>query len=120
MAITSVAYGILTSEDRRHTLQIGVSVGVPSRRVPGSIVLLSVLNGKVLMAVRQQSVIFAGIVVVHFIQFQYVTERTPRRLNDVVKVVRLTQSSRQPSRTGTTGSATPQAMPTTILASGNP
>jgi hypothetical protein len=33
------------SEERRHTLHIGVSIGVPSRRVPGPIVLLSVLNG---------------------------------------------------------------------------
>jgi hypothetical protein len=44
----------LRSKERRHTLQIGVSIGVLGRRVPGPIVLLSVLDGRVLMTVRQQ------------------------------------------------------------------
>jgi hypothetical protein len=39
------------SEERRHTLQIGVSIGVP-----GPIVLLSVLYGTLLMVIRQHSV----------------------------------------------------------------
>jgi hypothetical protein len=61
----------LTSEERWHTLQIGVSIGVPCRRVPGPIVLRSVLDGRVLMAViRQQSLQFADIVVVQF-QLQF-------------------------------------------------
>jgi hypothetical protein len=47
-------------------LQIGVSIGVHGRRVPGPIVILSVLDGRVLMAVRQQSVKFADIVVIKF------------------------------------------------------
>jgi hypothetical protein len=34
-----------TSEERRHTLQISVPIGVPRRRVPGPIVLVIVLNG---------------------------------------------------------------------------
>jgi hypothetical protein len=59
----------LASEERRHTLQIGVSIGVRGRRVPGPIVILSVLDGRVLMAVRQQPVHFADIVVIQF-QFQ--------------------------------------------------
>jgi hypothetical protein len=59
-----------TSEERRHTLQICVSIGVPSRRVPGPIALLVILYGRVLMAVRQQHVIFHNIVVMQF-RFQY-------------------------------------------------
>jgi hypothetical protein len=52
-----------------HTLHLCVSIGVPSRRLPGPIVLLRVLDGKVLMAGRNhQSVQFADIVVM---QFQY-------------------------------------------------
>jgi hypothetical protein len=35
VAITAVAYSFLTPEERRHTLQIGVSIGVPGRRDPG-------------------------------------------------------------------------------------
>jgi hypothetical protein len=50
---------VLTSEKRRHTLQIGVSIGVLGRRVHCPIILLSVLDGRVLMAVRQKSVVFA-------------------------------------------------------------
>jgi hypothetical protein len=49
-----------------HTLQIGVSIGVLGRRVPGPIVLLSVLDGRVMMAVRQLSVHFADDVVIQF------------------------------------------------------
>jgi hypothetical protein len=59
-----------TSKARRHILHIGVSIGVPGRRVPGPSVLLSVLDGRVLMAVRQLSVKFADIVVIQF-QFQF-------------------------------------------------
>jgi hypothetical protein len=51
VAITAVAYSFLTSEERWHTLEICVSAGVPIRRVPGPIVLLSVLDGRVLMAI---------------------------------------------------------------------
>jgi hypothetical protein len=68
VAITAVAYSLITSEERRHTLQIGVSIGVRDRRLPGPIVLLSVLDSTVLVAVRQHSVQFADAVV---IQFQY-------------------------------------------------
>jgi hypothetical protein len=71
VAIIAVAYRFLTSEERRHTLQIGVSIVVDGRRVPGPIVLLSVLDGTVLMAVRHQSVEFAEISMIHFLfQFQ--------------------------------------------------
>jgi hypothetical protein len=36
VAITAVAYIFLTPEERRHTLQIGVSIrNVPRRRDPG-------------------------------------------------------------------------------------
>jgi ABC-type sulfate transport system permease subunit len=49
---------VLISEERQHTLQIGVSIGVHGRRVTGPIVSLSVLYGIILMAVRQQSVEF--------------------------------------------------------------
>jgi hypothetical protein len=49
---------------------MGVSLGVLGRRVPGPIVFLSVREGRVLMAVRHESVHFADIVVVQF-QFQY-------------------------------------------------
>jgi hypothetical protein len=59
-----------TSEERRHTLQMGVSIGVPCRPEPGPIVLLSVLDSRVLMAVRQQSLQFTDIVVMQF-QFQF-------------------------------------------------
>jgi hypothetical protein len=63
VAITTVVYNCFqTSKERRHTLQIGV----PGRRVPGPIVLPSVLDGGVLMAVRQQSVQFADILVIQF------------------------------------------------------
>jgi hypothetical protein len=55
MTIIAVAYGFLTYEERQHTLWIGVLIVVPGRRVPGPIVLLSVLDGRVLIAVRQQS-----------------------------------------------------------------
>jgi hypothetical protein len=47
VAINAVAYSFLTPEERRRTLQIGVSIGVPGRRVPGPIVLLSLLDGMV-------------------------------------------------------------------------
>jgi hypothetical protein len=50
---------VLTSEERRHTLQIGVSIGVIGRRVCGPLVLLSVLDCRVSMTVIQQSVQFA-------------------------------------------------------------
>jgi hypothetical protein len=53
VAINAVANSIvLTSKERRHTLLIGVSIGVPCRRVPRPIVLLSVLDCMILMAVR--------------------------------------------------------------------
>jgi hypothetical protein len=48
---------------------MGVSIGVHGRRVPGPIVLLSVVDGIALMVVRQQSVQLADIVVI--IQFQF-------------------------------------------------
>jgi hypothetical protein len=51
-------------------LKISASIGVLGRRVPGPIVLLSVLDGRVLMAVRQQSVRFVDFVV---IQLQLLT-----------------------------------------------
>jgi hypothetical protein len=35
VAITAVAYSLLTPEEHRHTLQIGASIGVPRRRYPG-------------------------------------------------------------------------------------
>jgi hypothetical protein len=66
VAVTTVAYNCLTSKERRHTLQIGVSIGVHGRRVPSLIVLLSVLDGRVLMAVRQESVPLVDIVVIQF------------------------------------------------------
>jgi hypothetical protein len=50
----------LTFEERWHTLHIGVA----GRRVPGPIVILSVLYGRVLMAVRHPIVQFADIVVI--------------------------------------------------------
>jgi hypothetical protein len=69
VGITRDAYSFLTSEERRHTFHIGVSICVHGRRVPGPIVLLSVLDGRVLMAVRQLSVEFADTIVTQF-QFQ--------------------------------------------------
>jgi hypothetical protein len=36
---------VLTSEERRHTVQIGVSICVHGRRIPGLIVLLSAVDG---------------------------------------------------------------------------
>jgi hypothetical protein len=66
VAITTVAYSLLTSEERRHTLQIRVSIGVLGRRVPGPIVLQSILDGRLRMAVRHQSVQFVDIVVIQF------------------------------------------------------
>jgi hypothetical protein len=54
------------SEERRHTLEIGVSLGLPGRRVPGLIVLLSVLNDTVWMAIRQHSIQPSDIVVIQF------------------------------------------------------
>jgi hypothetical protein len=53
-----------TSGKRRHTLHIGVSIGVLGRIMPGPIFVLSVLDGKVLIAVRQQPIQFADIVVI--------------------------------------------------------
>jgi hypothetical protein len=78
MAIIAVAYSFLTSEARWHTLHIGMSIGVPGRRVPGPIVLLSALGGRVLMAVRWHSVQFPDIVV---IQIQCQFDLDPRSLN---------------------------------------
>jgi hypothetical protein len=51
-------------------LQIGVSIGVRGRREPGTIVLLSVVDVRVLMAVRPESVSFVDIVVLQ-LQFQF-------------------------------------------------
>jgi hypothetical protein len=53
VAITAVAYRFLTSQDRRQTWEIGVSIGVHGRRVTGPFAPLSVQDGRVLMAVRQ-------------------------------------------------------------------
>jgi hypothetical protein len=70
VVIIAIAFNLfLASKERRHTLHICVSIGARGRRVPGTIVLLSVMDGRVLMAVRQQSVQFADIVVIQF-QFQ--------------------------------------------------
>jgi hypothetical protein len=41
MAIVAFAYKLLTPEERRHTLQIGVLIGVTCRRVPGLNLLVS-------------------------------------------------------------------------------
>jgi hypothetical protein len=35
MAIAVIAGSILTPEERRHTVKLGVSIGVPGRRDPG-------------------------------------------------------------------------------------
>jgi hypothetical protein len=35
VAITAVAYSFLTPEERRHTVKLGVSIGVHDRRDPG-------------------------------------------------------------------------------------
>jgi hypothetical protein len=51
-------------------LQISVSIGELGRRVPGPIVLLCVLDSRVFMAVRQQSVHVADIVVIQT-QFRF-------------------------------------------------
>jgi hypothetical protein len=64
VAITAVVYNISTFEERRHTLQIGVWIGVHGQRVPGPIVILSVLDGRVLMAFRHQWVHFIYVVVI--------------------------------------------------------
>jgi hypothetical protein len=68
MSIITVAYIIVLqiTKERRDTLHIGVWIGVYGRRVPGQIVLPGVLDGKVLIAVRQQSVMFADIVIIQF------------------------------------------------------
>jgi hypothetical protein len=50
---------VTASEERRHTLHIGLSIGAHGRRVPSPIVILSVLDGGVLMTVRQHLVQFA-------------------------------------------------------------
>jgi hypothetical protein len=71
VAITAVAYNFLTAEERRHTLQIVVLISVIGRRVRNPIVLHRVLDGRVLMALRQHSVQFANINVIQF-QFQYI------------------------------------------------
>jgi hypothetical protein len=53
VAITAVAYSFLPP---RNILQIGTPIDVLGRRVLGPVVLQSVLDRIVLMAVRQQSV----------------------------------------------------------------
>jgi hypothetical protein len=35
VAIAAIAYSILTPEERRHTMKLGVSIGVLGRRDPG-------------------------------------------------------------------------------------
>jgi hypothetical protein len=35
VAIAVIAYSFLTPEERRHTVEVGVLIGVPSRRDPG-------------------------------------------------------------------------------------
>jgi hypothetical protein len=35
VAIAAIAYSSLTPEERRHTLKLGVSIGVPGQRDPG-------------------------------------------------------------------------------------
>jgi hypothetical protein len=40
VAIAAVAYNCLFPEERRHTLHMGVSIGVHDRRVPGLIFAL--------------------------------------------------------------------------------
>jgi hypothetical protein len=60
VVITAVADSFSVSEKRQHTLHINVL----GRRVPGPIVLLSVLDGRVLMAVRQPPVQFPDIVAI--------------------------------------------------------
>jgi hypothetical protein len=65
VAIT-VVYCSFNLEERRHALHVGVWIGVPRQRLPGPIVLLNVLDGRALMAVRQQPVQLADIVVVQF------------------------------------------------------
>jgi hypothetical protein len=35
VAIAVIAYSFLTPEERRHTVKLGVSIGVPGRRDPG-------------------------------------------------------------------------------------
>jgi hypothetical protein len=47
-------------------MHIAVSIGVHGGRVPGPIVLLSVMDGRSMMAVRQHWVQFADIVVIQF------------------------------------------------------
>jgi hypothetical protein len=61
-----------TSKERRHTLHIGVSIGVHGRRVPDEIVLPSALDGRVSITVGKQSVKYADIVVIQ-LQFQLTT-----------------------------------------------
>jgi hypothetical protein len=43
VAIAAIAYSFLTPEERRHTLQIGVSIAVRGRRVPGMNLLVSLV-----------------------------------------------------------------------------
>jgi hypothetical protein len=35
VAIAAIAYSLLPPEERRHTVNLGVSIGVPGRRDPG-------------------------------------------------------------------------------------
>jgi hypothetical protein len=35
VAIAAIAYSFLTPEERRHTVKLGVSIGVPGLRDPG-------------------------------------------------------------------------------------
>jgi hypothetical protein len=46
VAIAAIANISLTLEERRHTLQIGVSIGVHGRRVPGLNLLASHVHGR--------------------------------------------------------------------------
>jgi hypothetical protein len=95
---TTVAYSFSTPEERRHTLQMGVPMGVHGQRVPGPIVLLSVLGGRVPIAVKQQSVQFADIITIYFIckcfkKNQMSTDMESWRGN---KRARVTRGSRNP------------------------
>jgi hypothetical protein len=41
VAIAAIAYSFLTPEERRHTMKLGVSIGVPGRRDPVPNLLIS-------------------------------------------------------------------------------
>jgi hypothetical protein len=66
LLLTVVAYNFITvPEERWHTLRKAVPICVDGRKVTGPIVL-SALDARVMMVVRQRSVRFADIVVIYF------------------------------------------------------